>query len=184
MAKLALTSRLPTGTGIELGTSMRVLDNTLNRNLPPSLFNPEYESFTGITLSQPLLKNFGVSANLAEIRIARANAKIADLEWQAQTALTVSEVMKRYYDLVFTRQNVAVQQEALDLAQKLLADTQKRGQEGVAAGNDIVVAEAGVSERLEELLAARVQDIERQKRLAAFVPESGRNHGHQLSNRS
>ena len=165
VGKLAISSRLPTGTGIELGTTMRVLDNTLNRNLPPSLFNPEWESFTGVTLTQPLLKNFGVSANLAEIRIARANAKIADLEWQAQTAQTVSEVMKRYYDLVFTRQNVLVQQEALDLAQKLLEDTEKRGKEGVAAGNDVVVAQAGVSERLEELLAARVQDIERQNAL-------------------
>lgn len=165
VAKAAITNRLPTGTGIEIGSTLRVLDNTLNRQMPPSIYNPEFESFTGITLTQPLLRDFGMRANLAEIRIAKSNAKLADLEWQAQTADTVAEVMKRYYDLVFTTQNVAVQQEAIGLAEKLLDDTQKRSKEGVAAGNDVLVAQAGVSQRTEDLLAAQVQHIERQNAL-------------------
>ncbi len=182
VGKLALSSRLPTGTNVELGSTLRVLDNTLNRQLPPSLFNPEWETFTGLTLTQPLLRDWGLRANSAEIRIAKGNVKIADLEWQAKTAENVSEVIKRYYEVIFTRENVAVQAEAVALAQKLLDDTTARSKEGVAAGNDVAVAQAGVSQRQEELLAAQVQYIERQNALQLLFRTSEEiiNNGHRL----
>jgi outer membrane protein TolC len=165
IARIGLTQKLQTGATLELGTTTRVLDNTLNRRLPPSLFNPEYETFTGLTVTQPLLRDWGKAANTAEIRIAKANAAIADLEWQSLTAQTVGEAMKRYYDVVFTLDNLKVQREAIGLAQKLMGDTQARGREGVVAGNDVLVAEAGVYERMEDALAAELQYIERQNAL-------------------
>lgn len=165
VGKLQVADKLKTGTLLELGTTMRVLDNTLNRKLPPSLFNPEWETFTGLTLTQPLLRDWGKRANTAELRIAKANAKIADLEWQARTAQVVAEVMKRYYDVVFTIENTKVQRDAIALAEKLRDDTGKRSKEGVAANNDVLVAEAGVYQRTEEALAAEMQYIERQNML-------------------
>lgn len=165
ISKMTLVDKWSTGATVELGTTLRVLDNTLNRRIPPGIFNPEWESFTGLTFTQPLLRGFGKDANLAEIRIAKANAKIADYEWQSRTSSVVAEVMKRYYDVVFTRENIAVQAEGITLAEKLLEDTRKRGKEGVAAGNDVVVAEAGVYQRKEEVLAAELQYIERQNAL-------------------
>jgi outer membrane protein TolC len=74
-------------------------------------------------------------------------------------------VMKRYYDVVFTLENMKVQQESIALAQKLMDDTKARGAEGVAAGNDVLVAEAGVYQRREDALAAEMQYIERQNAL-------------------
>jgi outer membrane protein len=157
---------------IELGTTMRVLDNSLNRRIPPGIFNPEWETFTGLTVTQPLRRGFGKDANLAEIRIAKANAKIADYEWQSRTSSVVAEVMKRYYDVIFTRENIAVQKEGIELAEKLLGDTRKRSNEGVAANNDVVVAEAGVYQRREEVLAAELQYIERQNALQLLFKRS------------
>lgn len=80
ISKVAFVDKLSTGATIELGTTLRVLNNTLNRRIPPGIFNPEWESFTGLTFTQPLLRGFGRDANLAEIRIAKANAKIAVIE--------------------------------------------------------------------------------------------------------
>lgn len=165
IAKLGLTQKLVTGATLELGTTTRVLDNTLNRRLPPSLFNPEYETFTGLTVTQPLLRDWGKLANTAEIRIAKANANIADLEWQSLASQVVAEAMKRYYDVVFTLENLKVQRDAIGLAQKLMGDTQARGKEGVVAGNDVSVAEAGVYQRMEDALAAELQYVERQNAL-------------------
>lgn len=164
-AKVALAKKLETGMTLELGTTTRSLDNTLNRQLPPSLFNPEWETFTGLTVTQPLLRDWGIAANTAEIRIAKANARMADLEWQSRTAQVVAEVMRRYYDVVFTMENMKVQQEAISLAQKLMDDTSARSKEGVAAGNDVVVAEAGVYQRMEDALTAEMEYIERQNAL-------------------
>ncbi len=172
VSKLSLVEKLVTGATIELGTTMRVMDNSLNRRIPPGIFNPEWETFTGLTVTQPLLRGFGKDANLAEIRIAKANAKIADYEWQSRTASVVAEVMKRYYDVIFTRENIAVQKEGIELAEKLLGDTRKRSKEGVAANNDVVVAESGVYQRREELLAAELQYVERQNALQLLFKRS------------
>ncbi len=165
IARLGLSQKLVTGMTLELGTTTRVLDNTLNRRLPPSLFNPEYETFTGLTVTQPLLRGWGKAANTAEIRIAKANANIADLEWQSLASQLVAEAMRRYYDVVFTLENLKVQREAIALAQKLMGDTLARGREGVVAGNDVSVAEAGVYQRMEDALAAELQYVERQNAL-------------------
>ncbi|MDB6138817.1 MAG: putative Outer rane efflux protein, partial [Verrucomicrobiaceae bacterium] len=182
IGKLSLSQKLPTGTTIELGTTMRVLDNTLNRRMPPGIFNPEWETFTGLTITQPLLRDYGVGANTVEIRIAKANAKIADLEWQARTAQVVSEVMKRYYDVVFTRENMKVQADGITLAEKLQGDTTKRSKEGMAATNDVLVAEAGVYQRREEAIAAETQYVERQNALQLLFKRSEDviNHGSRL----
>ena len=165
IARLALSQKLETGATVEFGTTTRVLDNTLNRQLPPALFNPEYETFTGLTVTQPLLRDRGSAANTAEIRIAKANATIADLEWQSLVSQVVAEAMKRYYDVVFTLENLKVQRDAIGLAQKLMGDTQARGREGLVAGNDVSVAEAGVYQRMEDALAAELQYVERQNAL-------------------
>lgn len=172
VSKLTLIDKLTTGATIELGTTMRVLSNSLNRRQPPGIFSPEWESFTGITATQPLLRGFGKDANLAEIRIAKANAKIADYEWQFRTSTVVADVMKQYYDVIFTRENIAVQKEGIELAEKLLGDTRKRSKEGVAANNDVVVAEAGIYQRKEELLAAELLYIERQNALQLLFRRS------------
>jgi outer membrane protein TolC len=163
-ARLGLSKKLEFGTIVELGTTTRVLDNTLNRRTT-SLFNPEWETFTGLTISQPLLRDRGSQANTAEIRIAKANARIADLEWQSRTAQVVAEAMRRYYDVIFTLENLAVQRESIALAGKLRDDTQARSREGVAAANDVMVAEAGVYQRMEDALEAEMLYIERQNTL-------------------
>ena len=172
VSKLTLVDKLTNGATIEFGTTMRVLDNSLNRRIPPSIFNPEWESFTGVTVTQPLLRGYGKDANLAEIRIAKANAKIADYEWQFRTSTTVADVMKQYYDVIFTRENIEVQKEGIELAEKLLGDTRKRSNEGLAANNDVVVAEAGIYQRKEEVLAAELQYIERQNALQMLFKRS------------
>ena len=163
-ARLGLAKKFETGTIVELGTTTRVLDNTLNRGTT-SLFNPEWETFTGLTLTQPLLRDWGPQANTAQIRVAQANARVADLEWQSRTAQVVAEVMRRYYDVIFTLENLAVQRESISLAEKLRNDTQARGREGVAAANDVMVAEAGVYQRMEDALEAEMLYIERQNTL-------------------
>lgn len=165
VGKLALVQKAPWGATFELGSSLRVLDNTLNRSQPPGIFHPEYETFTGLTLTQPLLKDFGMKANLAELRIAKSNMRVADLEWRSRTAATVGNVMKLYYDVIFTYENMSVQRDAIELAEKLHGDNKKRAEQGVIQPNDVLAAEAAVYERKEGALLAETQYIERQNTL-------------------
>jgi outer membrane protein TolC len=162
VGKLSLVSKLPTGTTFDIGTSLRALDNTLNRSQPPGIFNPEYETFSGLTITQPLLRGFGTKANLAELRIAKSNVRLADLEWRSRTAAVVGSVMKLYCDVIFTYENMQVQREAIKLAERLFDDNKKRSKEGVIPPNDVLVAEAAVYARKEDALLAESQYLERQ----------------------
>ncbi len=165
IGKFGLTQKLETGTMVEVGTTLRVLDNSLNRRRPPAVYHDEWETFTGVTVTHPLLRDSGRAANSAKIRIAKANAQSADLEWQLRTTQVVAEVMKRYYDVVFTLENLKVQHESIALGQKLLGDTRARSKEGQVSANEVAIAEAGVYRRMEDALAAEMQYIERQNAL-------------------
>jgi hypothetical protein len=160
IGKFGLTQKLQTGTVVEIGTTLRVLDNSLNRRRPPAVYHDEWETFTGVTVMHPLLRDSGRVVNTAKITITNANAKSADLEWQLRTNQVVAEVMKCYYDVVFTLENLKVQHESIELGQKLLTDTRARSKEG----NPLSPPSAPVQGRLHGPPA-------KSKFLAAILPE-------------
>ena len=74
----SFSQKFLTGGDYELGF------NT-NRNLTNSTFaglNPQYTSDFNFTLTQPLLKNFGISNNKSQIYIAKNNQKISDFQFK------------------------------------------------------------------------------------------------------
>ena len=89
-----LAGKLPTGTQYEL----TAFDARNEGTLAPSAV---HVGFAGLTLTQPLLKNFGLGANTAQIRVARQNKQIAEQAFTRQVINTVSDTQNAYYDLVF-----------------------------------------------------------------------------------
>lgn len=165
VAEVGISKKFVTGTTIELSSSLRELDNSLNRDRPPGLFNPELETYTGITLTQPLLRDFGPKVNKAGLRIARSNGRLADLEWRSTTAAAVGSTIKNFYDVMFTHENMLVQRDAISLARKLLEDNKKRRKEGVISPEEVLIAEAAVLTRKDDALLAETQYVERQNAL-------------------
>tara|TARA_R110000850_G_scaffold49428_1_gene121889 strand:- start:290 stop:2032 length:1743 start_codon:yes stop_codon:yes gene_type:complete len=165
VSELALIQRLTNGATLELGSSQRILDNTLNRNRPPGIFNSEYETYTGVTLTQPLLKDSGREVNLTEMRIAQSNTRLADLEWRSRTAGSVANAMKLYFDVIFAYENMRIQKDAIELAETLYAGNKKRHEEGVLSPIEVLVAEGAVYTRKEDALIAETQYVERQNAL-------------------
>ncbi|MCB1229509.1 MAG: TolC family protein [Verrucomicrobiae bacterium] len=161
--------KTPWGTDLELGTTWSRLDNTLNRDVPPSLFNPEYTTFTGLTVTQPLLRDFGPNVNLTSIQIARKEADIASLNWLGQVQATVAGVVKRYVDLASAYRSLKVRDEAIALAQKLVEDNQARRDQGKMTDVDVQEAEVAVSIRQEERISADTDYVERLNALRVLI---------------
>ncbi len=157
------------GTSYELFTESNTLDNSLNRQLPPSLFNPEYDTQTGIRLRQPLLRDFGPGAAQAEIRIARANEKIATLAWRAQVNEIISNVIKSYYDMLFAREDLEVKSDAIGLAGTLRTENARRLELGTMSPIDVSQAEAAIATRKEDALTSRSFLSERQNALKLLI---------------
>ncbi len=170
-ARFGLSKKLTYGTEVEIGTRYSVLDNTLNRSIPPSLTSPEYEAFTGLTLTQPLWRGFGPKVNEAAIKAAVVGEEAAAILVQVRAMTVVAETASRYYDLVSAGQNQGVKAEGHRLAAKLLDRSRKLEESGKANSSDVLKAEVALYQRQEEEIEAESIKIDRQNALLLLMSD-------------
>ncbi len=121
--------------------------NSLNTS-----YNPFTTSSLGLTVTQPLVRGFGINLNRRFIRIAYNEQKITSLLFQQQLIETVYGVIRLYTDLVALSEDVKVKQETVTLAQKLFDDTKAQVDEGTLAPVEMTRAKAQVSGSRQDLI--------------------------------
>jgi outer membrane protein len=135
--------------GLQYDFSGSIADTT-------STANPESTSGDiNLTMTQPLLKNFWIDGNRLGISVAKNRLKYSEQSLRQQIITTVTAVENAYYELIYARENLKVQQEALDLAQKQLDDDKQRVQVGSLAPLDVQQDEAQVALSRANLIAAQ-----------------------------
>jgi hypothetical protein len=114
--------------GFSPGTQLAVnFDNSrFTTNAINYTYNPVYTSTLNLTVTQPLLRGFGIGMNRRYIRIAKRTEKIADLVFRQQVIDTIAGVARLYTDLVSLNEDVKVKQESLKLAERLYEDRSTR----------------------------------------------------------
>jgi len=122
--------------------------------------NGEQKLDAFLTLTQPLLKNFGRDINTTGIRVAAKNKETAVYQLEQKILETVFEVEQAYWELVFAWENLGVKNRSLRLAQNLLDENRIRLRVGVIPPLAVLQSETGVAFREEEVIVARsvVQD--------------------------
>ncbi len=166
---LTFDGKLMTGTEYEVYFD-REQSQLTRRNVfdPLSLtFNDErspgeYNLDLSFKLTQPILKDFGFDANLAEIRIARGEKSMSIEDFRKRVMDTVAEVQSTYWNLLATIENLRVAEQSYSLAQDLLKENRIRLKVGTMAPLEVVQAETGVAQREEEVIVARswIKDVE------------------------
>jgi len=150
-AEVSLSRRLPSGGSISLGTAM---DRTFS-NSSFQLVNPQFDSTVGLALRQPLLRGAWRAYNESGIRAARELKDIADLGLRAATEQLVRNVEGLYWNLVFARGAVEVQEKSLAVAEDLLRVARARLEAGAGTRVEVSQAEARAALRRVDLLRAR-----------------------------
>ena len=84
-------------------------------------------------------------------------------------AVTTRNVRNAYYDLMFAIDNLNVQRQSLELAERSLKDNRARVEIGTMAPIDIVQAEAEVAQREESVILAEAQISRAEDRLRTLV---------------
>jgi outer membrane protein TolC len=158
---LSLTGALQTGTRYDVSA----FDTLTSGTLAPSGIHTGTSS---LTLTQPLLKNFGRS-NTVGLRVARKDRQIAIEQTAGRVMDIVSDVSRAYYELVFAIEDHAAKLEDLQRAKALLADNRTRVEVGVMSPLDVTQAEAGAAEREEAVIVAERAIIERENALKRLV---------------
>ena len=142
--------------GFSPGTQLSMtFDNTrLTSNADRYTYNPILNSSLGITITQPVLRGFGIALNRRFINIAKNNGKIADLVFQQQAIDTVAGIARLYTDLVSLNEDVKVKREALRLAQRLYDDNKDKVDQGTLAPIEVTRAQAQVAVNQQALISA------------------------------
>ncbi len=158
-----VTQNLYTGTNFDLNYSPQ---RTFVSGPNTFLFNPGYTGGLALTMTQPLLKNFGVDVNKTFIYIAQNNATVEQHVFLDRVMTVIASVEQTFWEMVFANENLKVAQAALKAAEELLATNRAKAKAGVMSIVDVLQAEAAVASRVEQILVAEkaIRDQEDQVR--------------------
>ena len=136
--------------GLQYNFSGNIAEQYGNNGLP---FDNSFGNI-GVTLAQPLLKGFWIDNTRLNIRVAKNRLKYSEQGLRQQLITSVTAVVTAYYELIYARQNVQVQQQALDLAQTQLDQDKQRVQIGTLAILAVQQDESQVAQNRANLISA------------------------------
>jgi outer membrane protein TolC len=168
-----LRQTIPTGGTYELRFNNEYFNSSTSLGSTGS--GKTFSSRFGLTLTQPLLRNFGFEANETNIRIATNNQSISKEQLRLRVSNVVTLVQTSYFDLIFAIQNLDVARQSLKLAQDLVALNKARVRAGVAAPVEVTQAEAQQAARVQDVINGEkaVQDAGDTLKVVMNLPISG-----------
>jgi outer membrane protein len=115
---------------------------------------PQYVPNVLFTLSQPLLKNFGIDLTILLVRSAEANSSVAYYQYLSRAVALVRQVVEVYWGVVQAKENLKAEQDGLRLAQTLVRENQARVRAGTLPPVVVKEAEADAASREGRVIAA------------------------------
>jgi outer membrane protein len=132
---------------------------TNDRNIAnPSVLNqlnPQFSTSLGLSLNQPLLRDFGWQYSLLVVEVSQDLEQAAYHQYQATIANLISAVERAYWTLVLTIKNVQVQEQGLAAAQELLRQNEGKFNVGALPHTAVLEAKSEVARRESNLIRAR-----------------------------
>lgn len=165
-ASLALGGATPWGLTYSFNATADNERGTFNR------FTDNYVTLGGVSITQPLLRGFGFGANLAGLRIAKADRGIADWQHRQNVIDTVTGVIFAYNNLAQARENLRIANLARDLAMKTLQQNEARNRVGAISDADVIQARSTAASRDDSILIAEQSARDRENELRQFVGET------------
>jgi len=120
--EIGVQQPLPTGGKFKIGQP----SGRYETNNQFSLLNPAYETDLNFSLSQPLLRGAGFSANTHSIRVARLQGKMADAQTKLQAIRFLAEADRAYWKVYGASQALQVSQQQYQIALRQLEEAKMR----------------------------------------------------------
>lgn len=163
--RVGVTQELYTGTS--LSASSRLDRSSLDPAI--SALNPAYDADLTLSVRQSLLRGFGTEINRAGIHRAEIGLLRANLDFKAQVMDVIQDTENAYYNLAYAREQLAVRNFSLALANKLFDEAKTRRDTGVATDLDVLQAEVGVANARRGVILAEQTVKDRQEGLLALI---------------
>jgi outer membrane protein len=168
--------------GVDLGVDMPLktggkvtFDIADTRTKSP--FDPflpvSYSATTSLSISQPLLQGAGKRVNTHSIRIAEYERRITDAQTKLEVIRVLANADRGYWRLYAARRELEVRKKEYELAQAQLKQTRRMVEVGEKAEVEVVRSEAGVAERLQNIIVAENDLRDRERELKQIMNEAG-----------
>lgn len=145
---------LPVGTSIE--ASLNAI--RLETNSSFAFLNPQHTTFGSLSLRQPLLGGFFVSANKQSEKADR-EAEAASARYDQAVLAVSAQVEQHYWDLYAAERDYAVQKLTRDRAEAFLRETETRAKTGLIGPNQVATSRTFLAEQ-EILLLDREEQLD------------------------
>ena len=167
---------VPTGAKIRLGYSLRDLANNLQDPQFGTIFTNrskgEFQTFAGVSLTQPLLKNAWFPATLANIRLAALGSEVAFQEYRRQMMVIISTAEASYWNLFLAQEQARFFRDSVRLAEDLVIDSDARLRAGKGSELEVLEAFAGLSLRRTKQKEAEQKYFETAAQLLTLMSEA------------
>ncbi len=163
------------GQSFVTGTNAQIFfgSNHNKLNSPGPLLNPYTNGFLDFTITQQLMQGFGSAVNTRNIKVAKNNMKVTDLQMKLQVITTVSAILNLYWDLVSFNEDVRIKQRALEVAQTLNEGNKHQAELGALAVIEVTRSAAQVSASKEDLLIAQTNVAQQEAVLKNALSRNG-----------
>ena len=142
----------PTGTQFQAG----ITNNRTSTNFGFfNLYNPDVQSTLTVTITQPLLRGFGILPNTRLIIEAKRTIKVGLSQLEQQVIATTTQVSNDYWELVYARENVKVQEAAVGVSQRLYEENSRRLEIGTLSSLDVLTAQSQLASDKQALVQAQ-----------------------------
>jgi len=133
-------------------------------------FEYEYESFTGVTVRQPLLKGFADAASLG-LNVALKDREESEHRFRKALTAALSDYADAWWAALSAQKALEARHESARLAETLLEVNRKKLEAGALSRLELVQAEAAVAARRQELFVAQKALEDSQRRLKELIAE-------------
>lgn len=125
-----------------------------NESLPFLLLNPQYQPTAAASLTQPLLRGFGLYFTSLRIRLAETTTDAALETYRGAVADFIRAVIANYWAVVGLEERLEVLKGSLELAEKTVRDNRTRVDVGVLPPVAVLESEAEAARRKEDVIVA------------------------------
>jgi outer membrane protein TolC len=164
-ASAGLRGKLPSGATFEFSQELRRRASNLLANGDVR----EHRGTLSLTLRQPLLKGAGRASTEADLRVAEKEQQIEAQRFIKQLLDVVTDAGSTYWQTYRAEQTVRLRERAVDVANELKAEVQRRVDGGMAPRVELMEAELALSSRQAEAVRARQLVVEVQARARNLV---------------
>ena len=160
---------LRTGGSVELALPM----NRFESDSTSALLNPSYTSDAAVTLTQPLLRGARIDVNAQGIRVAFYAYQQAQARTKLSVIAVLTDVDRVYWRLYAAREALRVRVAEYDLAVQQLERARSMVAGGAMPEVEILRAQSGVADRVEQIIIADNFVRDRQRELKRILNAPG-----------